>query len=64
MIDSLLDGAHEASFPVRLSQMNLMALYRASIDTERPREEFDIEPINFDQALRRAVADDPELAAR
>ena len=25
---------------------------------------FDIQPINFDQALRRAVADDPELAAR
>ena len=27
-------------------------------------ELFDIEPINFDEALRRAVADDPELAVR
>jgi uncharacterized protein YbjT (DUF2867 family) len=25
---------------------------------------FDIEPINFDEALRRAVAEDPELAVR
>ena len=47
MIDSLLDGAHEASFPVRLSQMNLMALYRASIDTERPREEVFTHPGDF-----------------
>jgi hypothetical protein len=25
---------------------------------------FDIEPIGFDQALRRAVAEDPELAPK